>query len=91
MRYDRAGSQGILLSSWEVGMRICFNVGSKGDSRLFAERRAARARKHEVCKINENTITNLPISKKNWKVRACGYSVDNGEEIEGVNCVVRLL
>lgn len=39
-------------------------------------------------KFNENTITNLSDFKKELeKVRACGYSVDNGEEIEGVNCV----
>ena len=75
----------------EVGMRICFNASAPGKAILAYLPKDELARKLaniKFVKFNENTITNLSDFKKELeKVRACGYSVDNGEEIEGVNCV----
>lgn len=75
----------------EVGMRICFNASASGKAMLAflpKEELDRRISAMKFKKFNPRTI----LDKKSFlaeleKVRAKGYSVDNGEEIEGVNCV----
>lgn len=75
----------------EVGMRICFNASAPGKAILaylpkdeFERRMASMNFK----KFNAKTILDKKtLAAELERVRANGYSVDNGEEIEGVNCV----
>ena len=75
----------------EVGMRICFNASAPGKAMLAflpQEERDRRLSSIKFKKFNSRTITDKKsFSEELEKVRASGYSVDNGEEIEGVNCV----
>lgn len=75
----------------EVGMRINITASAPGKA-MFAylpkdelDRRVAHIK---FKKYNDKTITD----KKSFlseleNVRKCGYAVDNGEEIKGVNCI----
>jgi len=75
----------------EVGMRICFNASAPGKAMLANLPKDELEKKLpsiKFIKFNDRTITSIENFKiELQKVRACGYAVDNGEEIEGVNCI----
>lgn len=75
----------------EIGMRICFNASAPGKAILAnlpeAELEKKLAKMNFV-KFNQRTIVSIPKFKEELeRVRSEGFAVDNGEEIEGVNCI----
>ena len=75
----------------EVGMRICFNASAPGKAILAylpKDELDTKLAKIKFVEFNKNTICDMDsFVKELEKVKKCGYSVDNGEEIDGVNCV----
>ncbi len=75
----------------EVGMSICFHASAPGKAMLAylpKDELEKRLKKIKFHRYNNNTITDKrSFLSELEKVRACGYSLDNSEEIDGVNCV----
>lgn len=75
----------------EVGMRIPFNASAPGKAMLAflpKDELEKRLSKLKFVKHNENTICDMKSYRAELdKVRTCGYGLDKGEEINGVNCV----
>lgn len=75
----------------EVGMRTCFHASAAGKAMLAflpPDELDKKLRKIKFTRYNANTIVDRKSFQQELdKVKVCGYAIDNGEEIEGVNCV----
>lgn len=75
----------------EVGMRISFNASAPGKAMLAflpKDELEKRLSKMKFVRYNDNSICDMKSFRAELeKVRACGYGLDKGEEINGVNCV----
>ncbi len=75
----------------EVGMRISFNASAPGKAMLAflpKDELEKRLAKMKFIRYNENSICDMPKFRKELEhTHKCGYSLDKGEEINGVNCV----
>ncbi len=75
----------------EVGMRICLNASAPGKAimaYLPKDEQETKLARMKFVQFNKNTINNLSdYLRELVGVKEKGYAVDNGEEIDGVNCV----